>query len=225
MIEMSADLDKIAPALHAAQGIMTGAVKDAKNPHFKNNYATLEAVVEAARPGLQANGLSVTQAPASIVDGSLTITTMLLHASGQWLRSTLHVPLGQKRDAQAVGSAISYGRRYALMAVLGLPSVDDDGQAAVAPAPRQEPPQQKTQPVRQQRETGTVQPAVRLEPGTPEWREALFEKARAKAAFGNDALNKWWGEQSRQAQAALEEINPELDDIVNEAASRREAAE
>lgn len=174
MIEMSADLDKIAPALHAAQGLMTGVVKDAKNPHFRNNYATLEAVVEAARPGLQANGLSVTQAPAGIVDGSLAITTMLLHSSGQWLRSTLHVPLGQKRDAQAVGSAISYGRRYALMAVLGLPSVDDDGQAASALAPRQEQPQQ---------------PAERSRVSA-EGREWVAEIGRCETAGDIDALKR-----------------------------------
>lgn len=62
-------------------------------------------------------------------------------------------------------------------------------------------------------------------PGTPEWREALFKHARARAALGNEVLNKWWSERSGEAQAALEEINDELDEIVNRAAGRREAAE
>lgn len=140
MIEHSPDIAKLCAALHAAQGQVSGVVKDARNPHFKNRYATLEAVIEAAKPALQAQGLSFTQAPGALVDGNLEITTMLMHTSGQWLRSTLHVPL-QKRDPQGVGSAITYGSRYALMAALGMPPVDDDAETAMDrnPPPRQEP--------------------------------------------------------------------------------------
>lgn len=133
MIEHSPELGKLILAVHRVQGAVGGVKKDAKNPHFKNRYATLEAVIDAARPALQANGMAFTQAPGAIVDGAVEITTMLMHTSGEWLRSTLHVPLA-KRDAQGVGSAITYGCRYSLMAALGLPPVDDDGQAAVAPA-------------------------------------------------------------------------------------------
>lgn len=133
MIEHSADIEKLSSALLKAQGAMDGAAKDSKNPHFKNTYASLESVIDAAKPALQASGVAFTQAPGQIVDNAVEVTTMLMHTSGQWLRSTLHVPL-MKRDAQSVGSAITYGCRYALMATLGLPPVDDDGQAASAPA-------------------------------------------------------------------------------------------
>lgn len=129
MIEHSPDISSLSAALHAAQAQLSGVVKDAKNPHFKNRYATLEAVIDTARPALQSQGLAFTQAPGAIVGDAVEITTMLMHTGGQWLRSTLHVPLG-KKDPQGVGSAITYGCRYALMAVLGLPPVDDDGEAA-----------------------------------------------------------------------------------------------
>lgn len=135
MIQHSDDITELSKALHAAQGAMSGVVRDSKNPHFKNTYASLEAVIDTARPALQAHGLAFLQAPGGLVDGAIEITTMLTHVSGQWMRSTLHVPLS-KRDPQGVGSALTYGQRYSLMAMLGLPPVDDDGEAARAPEPR-----------------------------------------------------------------------------------------
>lgn len=130
MIEHSQDISALAKALHAAQGSLGGVVRDAKNPHFKSSYATLENVMSAAKPALQSAGLAFTQAPGALIEGALEVTTMLIHAeSGQWMRSTLHVPLA-KRDPQGVGSAITYACRYSLMAALGIPPVDDDGEAA-----------------------------------------------------------------------------------------------
>jgi hypothetical protein len=130
MIELSPAVDALFPALHKAQGALTGVVKDGKNPAFKSRYATLENVIDAAKPALQSADLAFTQAPGALVEGAIEITTMIMHTSGQWLRSTLHVPLS-KRDPQGVGSAITYGLRYSLMATLGLPPVDDDGESAM----------------------------------------------------------------------------------------------
>jgi hypothetical protein len=138
MFLTSDNTDKLFPAIHAAQGAMRGVAKDSKNPAFKSSYASLESVIDTARPALQAANLAFTQAPGALVDGAIEITTMLMHTSGQWLRSTLHVPLS-KRDPQGVGSAITYGCRYALMATLGLPPVDDDGEAAMDRTPRPAP--------------------------------------------------------------------------------------
>jgi hypothetical protein len=137
MIELSPAVDALFPALHKAQGALNGVVKDGKNPAFKSRYATLENVIDAAKPALQAADLAFTQAPGALVEGAIEITTMIMHTSGQWLRSTLHVPLS-KRDPQGVGSAITYGLRYSLMATLGLPPVDDDGESAMdrSPPPR-----------------------------------------------------------------------------------------
>lgn len=138
MIELSPNVDALFPALHKAQGDMRGVAKDSTNPHFKNKYASLENVIDTAKGPLQASGLAFTQAPGALVDGSIEVTTMLMHTSGQWLRSTLHVPLS-KRDPQGVGSAITYGCRYALMATLGLPPVDDDGESAMDRSPQAAP--------------------------------------------------------------------------------------
>lgn len=130
MIQHSDQVAELFTALHGAQGALSGVVKDGRNPAFKSRYATLEAVIDTAKPALQAHGLAFVQAPGAIIDGALEVTTMLTHTSGQWLRSTVHVLLA-KRDPQGVGSACTYGCRYALMAMLGLPPVDDDGEAAM----------------------------------------------------------------------------------------------
>jgi len=125
MIEHSQDITKLSEALNLAQAEMKGVAKDSRNPHFKNYYASLEAVIDTAKPVLNKHGLAFTQAPGALVEGAVEITTMLMHTSGQWIRSTLHMPV-VKRDPQGVGSAITYGLRYSLMAVLGVPPTDDD---------------------------------------------------------------------------------------------------
>jgi hypothetical protein len=133
MIETSATIVALTGAILKVQGAVDSVKKDKVNPHFKNRYATLENVIDTARPALQEAGIAFVQAPGQVLDGSVEVTTMLVHESGEWMRSTLHVPLG-KRDAQGVGSAITYGCRYSLMAMLGLPPTDDDdGAAASAP--------------------------------------------------------------------------------------------
>lgn len=138
-MNQSPEIDKIAPALRAAMVRMTGVVKDSKNPHFKNDYASLEAVIETSRPVLSEGNMCAIQGVGAFDGRAIAITTRILHDSGQWIESEASIPLA-KLDAQGAGSAITYGRRYALMAMLGLAPVDDDGQAASAPvAPRQAP--------------------------------------------------------------------------------------
>jgi hypothetical protein len=123
-------IDKIAPALVKAQSAFEGAAKSSANPHFRSKYADLAAVVDATKEALSTNGLAVVQALGAVTDGKLAITTTLLHSSGQWLAADLQIPV-QKLDPQGFGSASTYGRRYALMALLGVPAVDDDGEAAM----------------------------------------------------------------------------------------------
>lgn len=131
MIEKSPEIQHIAAALLAFQAEATGVVKDSKNPHFKNRYASLEAVVDEARPVLQSVGISWMQAPGKISGGNIGMTTLLMHAaSGQWISSDMEIPLG-KQDPQGAGSALTYAQRYALMASLGLPPVDDDAESAI----------------------------------------------------------------------------------------------
>lgn len=130
----SPSLAELAKALAKAQGAMAGASKDSVNPHFKNKYADLAAVWDAIRKPLADNGLSVVQFPRTVQQG-VEIETTLLHTSGEFVRDALWLPCS-KNDAQGIGSAITYGRRYALMAVCGIAPVDDDGEAAVASTPR-----------------------------------------------------------------------------------------
>jgi hypothetical protein len=127
----STTVGAIAKALAAAQREIGVAVKDATNPHFRSKYADLQAVDEACRPALSKHGIAIAQGT-GYADGFVFVTTRLLHAeTGEWIESTLHIAPG-KHDAQGVGSAITYARRFGLSALAAVPAgVDDDGEAAV----------------------------------------------------------------------------------------------
>lgn len=130
----SDNIQDLAAALAKAQGEIEGAKKDSKNPHFGSKYASLSAVWDAIRDPLSKHELSVAQFPRLVSVGETTwmieCETLLMHAGGQWISDTLAIPL-TKVDAQGVGSAISYARRYSLMAVAGVAPEDDDANAAV----------------------------------------------------------------------------------------------
>jgi hypothetical protein len=130
----SESIANLAKALSIVQGKLTYAVKDSANPFFKSKYADLESVWDACRNLLAENGLCVMQFPGEFIDGCMSLTTILAHSSGEWIKQTMEVPV-TKPDAQAVGSAITYMRRYALAAVVGVVQADDDGNAASSPKP------------------------------------------------------------------------------------------
>lgn len=148
MCVMSEQINELAGALSKAQGEIEGASKDALNPHFKSRYADLASVWDACRGPLAKNGLAIVQAVSGTERG-VKVTTILMHSSGQFIRSELDVP-AMKLDAQGLGSATTYGRRYSLAAMVGVAPEDDDGNEAVGrnePArqqPRREPPQPDT---------------------------------------------------------------------------------
>ena len=120
----SPEIDKLAGALAKVQSELEGAKKESTNPFFKSSYADLHAVIKSAFPYLSKNGLSVSQGN-EMVQGAVCVTTLLMHSSGQWLRSKVKLPLS-KVDAQGVGAAITYGRRYGLSAIVGIAQYDDD---------------------------------------------------------------------------------------------------
>lgn len=129
----SEQVNELATALAKAQGQIKGAIKDAENPHFRSKYADLASVWDACREALSKNGLSIIQAPRGVVSEvgwTVEVETRLLHSSGQWMGDTITVPVG-KPDAQGVGSALTYARRYALASFVGVAPEDDDGNAAV----------------------------------------------------------------------------------------------
>ena len=129
-MKTSGDIKEIATAMHIAQGNMTGAKKDSTNPFFKSSYSDLTSVMQAVSKPFFDNGLSFVQG-AEYQDGMVAIVTRIMHISGQWIESTTLLP-AVKNDPQAYGSTISYGRRYSLQSLAGVPSVDDDGQYASA---------------------------------------------------------------------------------------------
>ncbi len=130
-LRFSPTIGAIAAALAKAQASLKPAIKDSVNPQFKSKYADLGACYEASRPALTSNGIAVIQGPST--DGSVTVTTILLHSSGEWIMCSVSA---QPRDGspQAVGSAITYLRRYSLCSMVGISAdEDDDGEASQPP--------------------------------------------------------------------------------------------
>jgi hypothetical protein len=124
---------------------MNPAKKNATNPHFCSTYADLASLHDASRAALGKHGLAVVQLPGRRDDGTTTVTTMLMHASGEFIGDESGVRLSAE-TAQAAGSVISYLRRYAYAAVLGLSAEDDAGAAASQPVRRAERPAERPAP-------------------------------------------------------------------------------
>ena len=123
----SDSIAKLAEALSKVQGQLKAAKKDSANPFFKSKYADLDSVWEACRKPLAEQGLAVSQL-LDVAEQGIIIETVLMHSTGEWLSGRLHLtPL--KTDPQSIGSAISYGRRYSLAAILGITQEDDDAEA------------------------------------------------------------------------------------------------
>jgi hypothetical protein len=121
-------MKQIASALVKAQKAFGPALKTATNPHFKSRYADLAACVEAVIGGLNDNGIALIQRN-SLDDAGVTVETVFVHESGEMLEcGKLHVPAA-KHDPQGYGSALTYARRYSLMAACGIAPEDDDGNA------------------------------------------------------------------------------------------------
>lgn len=135
-MQKSESIKELATALAKAQAKIENAVKNSANPHFKSKYADLAEVLNTVRPVLAEHGLSVAQFPS--LDGSIaSVETILMHSSGEWISSIASAPVS-KQDAQGVGSATTYLRRYSLAALAGVAQEDDDGNAAVSPAPQRQ---------------------------------------------------------------------------------------
>lgn len=179
----SDNIDQLAVALSKVQSKIKGAVEDSTNPHFKSKYASLQSVIDVAREPLAANGLSVTQLLSDGLPNHVTMETVLLHSSGQWISSTFSVPV-TKQDAQGYGSACTYARRYSYMSLIGIAPIDDDANAAVEPAPE---------------ERGTKIPANYLkfiETATNadqllKWSEGIDKKMKENPQFRNAFKKKW----------------------------------
>jgi len=133
----SPSIAKLAGALSAAQRELQPAVKDSTNPAFRSKYADLGAVWDACREAITNHGLSVAQLPTTVDAGYVALETVLMHESGEWISSTVQTKL-VKDDPQGVGSALTYLRRYALSAMIGIVADEDDDGHAASTGPRQQ---------------------------------------------------------------------------------------
>jgi hypothetical protein len=125
----SESIKELATALSKAQGEFEHAKKDTDNPFFKSTYADLASVIDAAKKPLSANGLAVAQITDTDENGNISLETILMHTSGEWISGKYPIrPV--KTDPQSMGSAITYARRYAFSAMTGIAADDDDGNAA-----------------------------------------------------------------------------------------------
>jgi hypothetical protein len=158
----SESIVKLAAALVKFHGAMGKVGKDSVNPHFRNKYASLSNIIEAVTPHLTAAGLAVIQQPT--VEG---LETVLLHESGEYISSTSAIACKDPMNPQALGSAITYARRYALGAVLSLNIDEDDDANAATTKPSAPAPQAKES----------------LTPQHPKWNDAVNALRTAKTTM------------------------------------------
>lgn len=141
-------------ALVKAQAKIGHAIKDASNQHFRNQYATLESVIDATKGPLSEQGLVVLQQPDSDDSGRAILITTLAHVSGEWMRSFTPI-LTDKQTAQGLGSGLTYSRRYAIAALCNIAQADDDGNEASGKT-------QSTPPAKQAAMTGSAKKSEAL---------------------------------------------------------------
>lgn len=210
----STEITELSKALIEVQKNLQPAVKDAENPFIKNRYATLNSVMDTCRSALLDQGVLLTQYPVPVEGENLGLVTKLVHAeSGQFQASLAVIPLS-KPDPQAMGSAFTYGRRYALSAMLGIVAEeDDDGNAACGQA--KTPTRQRSARTSVRQETGSQKSAnpdrrplssMLSELGLPELTPCYREYLRSEYGCTTDKLTL---EQYQEQKAMLEHCRKE----------------
>lgn len=180
-------MQKIAAALVKAQKAFGPALKSSLNPHFKNRYADLSACVEAVIDALNDNGIMLMQ-PCHESANGVIVETLFIHESGETMSAgKLHVPAA-KQDPQGYGSALTYARRYSLMAACGIAPEDDDGNAASKP--KAGGPEGNARPKEQPKDNSPRGRAARLIEGV-NGGDAV-NAAAAAAAWHENELNAVW---------------------------------
>jgi hypothetical protein len=193
----SENINELADALSKTQGVIHGAVKDATNPFHKSKYADLHSVILSAKEPLAANNLSVVQ-QCQIIDGQTCLVTMLMHKSGQWIKSVMPLMLS-KTDPQSLGIAITYYRRYCYSALLGISQMDDDAESAMERKPKPEP----------------VKEAAPKAPSDPTADDLMYALAKIGANADKDVIDRF------VVSLALEKAKP-VSAIIKSALSSQE---
>lgn len=197
----SEQVDKIAPALVAAQRSLRAVQKTAENPHFKSRFAPLEEIMGAAKEALHVQEIAILQSTGEEDAAGFNLVTTLLHTSGQWISGRVRMPL-ERGTAQAAGSAITYGRRYGLAALLGIVAdEDDDGHAATV-----------TQALKPAKAAANGKGKGKAKKPLKERTEVELLDLRvwAEREGKDDLIEKINGELERRRDAGLEELPPEL---------------
>jgi len=133
--DQSLTIGKIAKALAKFQVSLAPATKSSINPFFDSNYSDISEVLKACQRKLGENGIALNQGShTDTKTGLFSVWTQLTHESGEWIRTAVAVSLG-KRDNHAIGSALTYGRRYSLAAMVGISQEDDDANQSIEQAP------------------------------------------------------------------------------------------
>ena len=185
----SESIGNLGKALAKAQTQLTNVKVDSQNPHFKSKYASLTAVNETVLPILSANGIAVLQGVSSPDVKCVGVSTTFIHGeSGEWWTEELFLP-PTKVDPQGFGSAITYGRRYLLMAMAGVATDDDDANEASKPQQAQRQPQPPviapTLPTPQAEKKATMPAVEKKEEEVKPWLDWKDGNAAKKAAIEN----------------------------------------
>ena len=190
-------MKEISAALVKAQTEFGPALKTHTNPAFRSKYANLSACVEAVVDALNNNKIFLMQ-PTHLCEDGVIVETVFIHASGEQISSgKLHVP-ATKQDAQGYGSALTYARRYSLMAACGIAPEDDDGNAAVRkpevkvekkPDPKPEP--KSEPPVKMEGKPGPWQLIVTTTPGndSDSWVDLVCDAAKMQLGTTSTAAD------------------------------------
>lgn len=199
----SLTVGKLAEALAKAQAEMDGAAKDATNPHFKSKYADLASIRDACRP-LSKHGIAVLQ-PTKADGNRVTVTTLLMHSSGEWIAEELTLTALQATP-QAVGSAITYGRRYGLASMVGIAPEDDDGEAAEGRGPARNSRRETAPPAHLTNELppGAESQNVQRPSDFDQW----VLDMEATADEGSDALRQAWSKSRKDLQKYMQAHYP-----------------
>ena len=184
----SESIKELATALSSAQSSLQDATKNAKNPHYKSDYADLSQVLEAIRPALAAQNLSVVQLPFSR-ENRVGVTTRIMHSSGEWLEESIDLEVEGKNLAQAAGAHITYLRRYSLASLFAIHQKDDDAESAPK---RESRPSQSKGKSPSQLEKQAIDAGIVTAEKLAEYKDARSEKA----------VNDWLTEQIAKQQRA-----------------------
>lgn len=187
-MKFSESMAEIAAALCQFQATVTNPKKDSNNPFFKSKYADLDEIIKAIRPAMEKSGLSFIQNPVKDENGNIGIYTMILHKSGEYIIfDPVLVPV-PKKDAQGIGAAMTYARRYSLGAALGIATDEDDDANSIQDPTnlKQQQAQRKQQqqkPIQQKQQVQTNQQQSKQD--LNEWKEIAGKQRKRFFAIAN----------------------------------------